>query len=317
MRGLIVIVLLALAAPAFADDAPWATGVTDDQKQRAQALLDQGNGQFLDRKYDEALATYQQALAVWDHPAIRFNIVRCLIQLGRPLEAYDDLEVALRYGKAPLEESVYEEALGYQALLHGEIATVAIHCGAAQAGARVTLDGKPVLTCPGEANQRYLAGPHQVVAQRAGYLTMTRDLTGVPGTSIDVDVTLAPAETALVAVRRWKAWKPWAVVAGGAAIAAGGGVFEWRASADYGAYDRYVAACGVKGCVSGTPPEITTLDNRARFENRLAIGGFVVGGAALAAGAVLVYMNRERLEMPALDVAPTAGGMQASLTFRF
>jgi tetratricopeptide (TPR) repeat protein len=319
MRGLVVIALLALCAPARADDAPWAAGVTDDQKQHAQALLDQGNAQFLDRKYPEALATYQQALAVWDHPAIRFNLVRCLIQLGRPLEAYDDLEVALKYGKAPLEESVYEEALGYQALLEGEIATIEIRCDAAQTGARVSLDGKPVITCPGGAKERYLAGPHQVVAQRAGFLTMTKDLIGVPGTHTDVDVTLAPIEIARMTVRRWRPWKPWAAVGGAGAIAVAGGILEWRASADYGAYDRAVAAtCGTPGCASGAlPASIASIEHRARTENRIAIGGLAVGGAALAAGAVLVYLDRERIEMPELEVAPTSGGVSASITLRF
>src|SRR5689334_16489633 len=105
-----VVTAIAVAAPRAARaDQPWAVGVSAEHKAQAQTLLEAGNAQFLERKYPEALATYQQALAIWDHPAIRFNVVRCLIQLGRPVEAYDNLEIALRYGEAPLESSVYEE----------------------------------------------------------------------------------------------------------------------------------------------------------------------------------------------------------------
>ena len=70
-------------------------------------------------KHREALAKYEDAVAVWDHPAIRFNMVRALIALDRPLEAYENLEKALAYGKDPLEDQVYSEAQNYQRLLEG------------------------------------------------------------------------------------------------------------------------------------------------------------------------------------------------------
>ncbi len=89
---------------------PWADGVTDAQKAAARTRLDAGNARFLDKKYGEALEQYRQAVAIWDHPAIRFNMVRCLIQLERPVDAYDNLVLALTYGAAPLEEAVYLEA---------------------------------------------------------------------------------------------------------------------------------------------------------------------------------------------------------------
>jgi tetratricopeptide (TPR) repeat protein len=113
-RALAIVCAVMLArAPAHAD-SPWAEGVTDDQKLRAKALLDAGNALLIEKKYVEALEKYTAAVAVWDHPAIRFNMVRCEIQLGKNLEAYEDLEKSLRYGAAPLEETVYNEAVGYQ-----------------------------------------------------------------------------------------------------------------------------------------------------------------------------------------------------------
>jgi hypothetical protein len=35
--------------------------------------------------------------------------------------------------------------------------------------------------------------------------------------------------------------------------------------------------------------------SRARLEQKIAVGGYIAGGAALAAGVVLVYLNRPHL----------------------
>src|SRR3954469_25031644 len=110
----VAVAVIGLAAPAHADTPPWSVGVTDAQKAEAQKNLDAGNALFLDKKYAEALEKYRAAVAAWDHPAIRFNIVRCLIQLDKAVEASDNLKLALKYGSAPLEEAVYTEALSYE-----------------------------------------------------------------------------------------------------------------------------------------------------------------------------------------------------------
>lgn len=88
-------------------------GVSETKKAEAGRLLEHGNALFLDKNYTAALAKYREAVAAWDHPAIRFNIVRCLIQLDRPVEAGENLQTTLRYGAAPLEDAVYTEALAY------------------------------------------------------------------------------------------------------------------------------------------------------------------------------------------------------------
>src|SRR4051794_24436830 len=110
LRVLATVVLVSVATPALAEDA-WSVGVTVEQKATAQKLLEEGNARFVERDYATALQKYQAAVAVWDHPAIRFNMVRCLIQLDKPVDAADNLKLALKYGAQPLEEAVYNEAL--------------------------------------------------------------------------------------------------------------------------------------------------------------------------------------------------------------
>ena len=127
----------------------------------AQKLLEEGNALFLKKDYAQALEKYKAAVGSWDHPAIRFNMVRCLIQLDRPVDASDNLALALKYGAAPLEEAVYTEALSYQKLLANQIGDLDVTCE--QAGVKVTLDGQPLLDCPGKEHRRVAPGQHQLV----------------------------------------------------------------------------------------------------------------------------------------------------------
>ena len=92
------------AAPAAraGDDKPWAAGVSAENQKAALDLYNDGAKAFGDADYKDALATYTRALALWDHPAIRYNIAVCLINLDRPVEALDNLEHAMRFGAAPL-----------------------------------------------------------------------------------------------------------------------------------------------------------------------------------------------------------------------
>lgn len=278
--------------------SPWAKGVTDEQKQTAGNLLAEGNDLFVQNKYREALAKYADAIAVWDHPAIRFNMVRALIALERPLEAYENLEKALAYGKAPLEDQVYTEALNYQTLLEGQIANIDVSCK--QAGVTITVDGEKFLDCPGAKSERILPGHHEVVGQKAGFLTETQDAVLLPGVKAPIDVSLRSLTEAAVTRTRWKTWKPWAVAGGGALLAGIGVLVDLKASSDLDAFYTAVdTTCAGDGC---GPHELdhTLLpeEHSALLENKIAIGMMAVGGAAVATGVVLVIMNRPHTYVP-------------------
>src|SRR5580692_6960549 len=95
----------------------------------------------------------------------------CLSNLDQPLEAGDDLELALKYGEDALGSDVYTQGLTYRKLLQGQLAELeVIH---SQAGVVITLDGKPVVSGPGpgDATVRATPGPHQLVATKPGFLT--------------------------------------------------------------------------------------------------------------------------------------------------
>jgi hypothetical protein len=288
MRWIVLVVLLCASA-ARADNEPWKVGVTPERMTAAKKLLDEGNELLLARDYPAALAKYQAAIEQWDHPGIRFNVVKCMVQLDRTLDAVENLELALKYGAAPLDETVYGEALTYQKMLAHQVATVAVECK--QPDVSVTLDGKPMGACPGTSNRRVLPGPHQIVAKRSGYLTHTVEAVVLGGKTETIPVTLEPVGTSGKIVHRWSPWVPWSVVGAGLLAGGLGGLAQASAVSNRDAYEDKVAGCGRPGCAEGFQ---SGLKDRATLENRIAIGLFVTAGVAVVTGGTMLYMNRGR-----------------------
>jgi hypothetical protein len=300
---------------------PWSVGVTDAEKARATELLARGNELLVQNRHAAALEQYRLAIRVWDHPAIRANMVVCLINLGRPLEAYESALLALVYGPAPLDKpEVYAETLNYRKLLEGQIATLQLSCTGS--GARVTLDGQDLLACPGRSTRRLLAGRHQLVARGRGYLSITRDFTAVGGASESIDLSLVRLEDAAHTERPWAAWKPWAVTGGGAGLVLAGGLLQLKADADMDRHDADLERlCGDDGCAGrDVPRSLSNLKSRAELENKIAIGTVITGGAVAVTGLVLVYLNRPRTVLPdeavaGIAVAPMVTADAAGLSF--
>jgi hypothetical protein len=316
-----LIAALVLPGPASADDkqpeapaGPWAEGVTAEQKAEAQRLLGVGNQLLIDGKVAEALAKYEEALRSWDHPAIRFNMVRALIQLNKPVEAQANLEKALKYGAAPLEEGVYQEALTVKVLLANQVADIEVGCE--QDGVKVTLDTEPLLSCPGRQTRRLEPGKHLLVSTKENFLTDTKEVIVMGGTKETVTVKLIALEKAGVEKRRWASWKPWAVVGAGALIGGVGGLLQWRATVAMDDYERAVGReCADTGC---TPQQlddalIADKERTAKLYNKIAIGTMAAGGATIAIGAALVFMNRPYTVYP--EVGAKSAGVNVALRF--
>ena len=294
------------APPPAQDDTPWGKGVSLERRTAAQKLLEAGNDLFVQNKHREALAKYQEAVADWDHPSIRFNMVRALIALDHPLEAYQSLEKALAYGKGPLEAHVYDEALNYKRLLDGMIATLEISCK--QAGVKISVDGAEFLACPGSKSVRTTPGSHAIVGLRTGFLTKTLGTQLVPGTKRPIEISLISLDAATTT--RWAPWKPWVVAASGAAVAGMGSLLEIAASHRLNAYDAGVKMqCNTPtGC---TPEQLGSLGDersRGRLETSIAVPSMVVGGAALIGGIALVILNRPHtMQEQRVKMSPSFG----------
>lgn len=291
---------------------PWAAGVSPQRQSRALELYDQGNQRVAEDDCIGALAKYAAALEYWDHPAIHYNEALCQLKLGRELEAYNAFEAALKFGPEPLGNEHFVNAGQQLASLHEKIAELAVSCS--QERAEVRLDGELVTACPGSATKRTLVGPHHLVAAKPQYETDTREVVLHAGKN-ELAITLRPLPGKRL-VRRWDTWKPWAIAAGGAAVAAaGGGLMYLARRLDL---DAWVAQnCTTANMYCAAMPQVLADKrsewNREKTENALGIGAVVAGGAALVAGAAMIYLNQGRM----VEVMPSVGAEHAGVTLVF
>jgi hypothetical protein len=303
------------------DERPWARGVPQQKQQAAIDLFLEANALLKESIFLKAAEKYRAALTQWDHPAIHYNLALALLNLDQPIEVHEHLTSAMRFGAAPLDAEKLENARAYKSLVEKQLARVEISC--ATPGASVVMDGRPLFVGPGRFEGWVRAGPHTLVATGEGYLTNDQSRTFSPGERTAVELKLFTSDDLIQYRRKWSAWKPWAVVGAGAALAAGGTLMHMTARDDYAKFDTAIAACG--GCV----PETSVAGQRTRGDT-LQTGAFVaygVSGAALVTGAVLLYLNRlqpyqvtqDEAGKTAASVTPIigAGGAGASAAFRF
>jgi hypothetical protein len=221
-----------------------------------------------------------------------------LINLDRTVEAYDELQKALVYEEA-LPKELYAQGLTYQRMLSKQVAMLEVRL--TTPGAKVQLDGKPLLEDAGTVTQTVLATEHRVVVEKPGYETENRRIVLQPGqtTTLVLEMKLkARGRTE----RRWARWMPWTVVGASGVLGLAGGVAVWTSKAKFKDYDDEFARACPAGC-SGDPAESSK--GEAESRQRLGFGIVAAGGATLVAGLVLVVLNQPRLV--GASVNPTIG----------
>jgi hypothetical protein len=300
-----ILLAIALAAGvAHADDKPWAAGVPEEKQHAALDIYRDGNKLFEQDLFKDALPKYIAALALWDHPAIHYNAAVCLMNLDRPVEAYDHLQAALRFGAAPLGEKLYKDALDHVRVLGRQIAPLEVSCG--QPDAKVTLDGADLLACPAHVEKNVLANDHQLVSVKPGYQTDTRTIHLEPGKKTTLVIELKPTPTQRKLVRRWNRTVPWYVIAGGGVVAVAGFAPLYFARSNIDEYDSKVTKLCPMGCARADHPELQPIEDRAKLDFNIARGMFVAGGAIAVIGFSLVVLNQPHLEH-APAITPSAG----------
>ena len=311
-------------------EGPWSMGVPEKERSAADVLFHQGNALLAESICISAAAKYREALRHWDHPNIHYNLALALMNLDQPVETYRHLVAATRYGPVPLQKERYEHAKNYQKLVEQQLARLEIRCAVPQA--EVEMNGRRLFVGPGKHEELVRAGPYTIAARREGFVTnhSVRVLEG--GKQAVFDLDLKTMEQLTEYRRRWPAWMPWAVVGTGAAVAIAGGGLHYAAIQKTRSVDRESRArCGA-GCDS-EPADLAAERAEASTMQKVAMGGYVAGGAALLAGGVLAYMNRaesyvrpydgdapaERPRQAKLEIAPVLDPAHAgvSVTARF
>ena len=304
LRALIVVAMLGSVAIADGTtDKPWAAGKSKAEQDQAFHFYDEANDLFAKGEYLKALEKYDAAISVWDHPGIRYNRAVCLINLDRTVEAYQDLQLALKYGEDPLGKDLYNEGLNYQKLLAKQVAEVEIT--AKDNGARISLDGKPLTLTSGRTTLMVATNaPHEITASKPGYQTYRKPLERLPaGQTTRIEIKLELLERGR--------WKPWAVIAGGAVIGGGGAYLYGLARNDIADYETAIETKCRPGCMSSADLGADAdLPDRARRKEIFAYSAFAVGGAMIATGIVLVIRGRGH----STHVAPAVGKDSAGVS---
>ena len=313
-----LVLLIVLASVRARADVPWAAGVSKQAQQQANALFAEGNQLFAQQAHGPALAKYKQAVAIWDHPLIRFNMAVTEIRLDRILDAADDLEKALRYGDKPFSPDLYAQAQDYERLIAGRVGYIEVTCG--QAGAHVQLDGKPWFDCPGTKKLRVLAGEHAIVADKPSYMTVSRQLVVAGNSTANARLALMPIDEVVQLHYPTPRWIPWTVAASGVAIAGGGLAFYIAGKNQIDRFQAEVATECPSGCRADLSdhPELAAEQHRALLEGKVAFGMLTAGGALAVVGAVWGgFFDRPTRKLPTVEVRPTPGGAMTALGWRF
>jgi hypothetical protein len=316
IRAIVILAMLAFALPAHADP-PWAKGVSEKDQDKANALFAEGNQLFTQLAHAPALEKYKAAIALWDHPMIRFNMAVTLVRLERMLDAADQLEHALRYGDKPFTKELYQQALDYQNLISRQLGHVEVT--SKQDGTAIMLDGKPWFVAPGSKAIRVEAGEHVIVAERKGYMTESRRVVVAGGKTVKESISLMPLERAVIIEYKHPRWIPWTVTAVGGAVALGGlGMWLWGDKQLDDFTRQFVRECPT-GCEAdlGMHRALAEAQDSALLKGKIGVSMMVAGGAVTVSGLVWGLWNRPIRRVPKVEVAPTAGGVAASTTWRF
>lgn len=306
---------------------PWAEGVTAEQQEAARVLFEEGNALLRESLFPQAVKKYREALEHWDHPGIHYNLSLALLNLDQPIAVYRSLEKAMQYGVGPIDKEKLERAQRYHEMVSQQIGTVEIVCNEPQA--KVTLDGRPVLTGPGTYKNLVVVGEHQIVASKSGYINKTIDFVTDPAEQETVDITLISIADMTVSKRRWPQWMPWAVVGAGATVLAVGGALHGQSSSSFAEFDEsFDARCMMSGgCNDSEVPDLKEKLDSAERQQAIAVTSYIIGGAAVVSGLVLVFVNRPQVYRRDIEagtereltivpvIAPDSAGVSAAFRF--
>ena len=144
---------------------PWYRQVPADVRQRAQALFANAIDKHQQLLRGDALALYEQALALWDNPDIQWNLALVLDDLGQYLRAHQELERVLRWGATLGPERLRQVRDRMRVLETQRLARIETY--REEPAAVITLDGKPWLPGAGRRSMLVLPGEHYLAARKA------------------------------------------------------------------------------------------------------------------------------------------------------
>jgi hypothetical protein len=171
--------------------SPSNQGGGDDQEARARAktLFEGGVAAYEAGRYEEALASFQEAFRVRPHPLVRVNIANCYDKLGKPLEALFHFEQFTAADVGTPEQR--KEVSAAVERLRKQVGQVIVRV--TPDGAMVTIDGGEQRRTPIVDALSLTSGKHEIEVKLDGYQTVRRSLQVQGGTTTELNLVLARA----------------------------------------------------------------------------------------------------------------------------
>ncbi len=274
-------------------DRPWALGVSPAQQDAALKHLQEGNSLLKESLFVAAAKIYRQALTEWDHPGIHYNLALALLNMDQPVEVFQHLQAAIKYGAEPLDPEKLEHAKSYLRLIEKQVASVDIRCDID--GAQVTFDGALLFRAPGSYQGLVRAGTHTVTASKEGFDTTSRTEEMTYDKRTILNMRLYTSGDLIGYKRRYPVWRPIAVAAFGGVLLATGAIFTLQAKKNFDSFDTSATqVCPAGGCATGDPSYagLNNLRNTGNTYKTLATISYVAGGTIAAAGVLLLVLDR-------------------------
>jgi hypothetical protein len=271
--------------------------VSPENEREANVHFREANENFNDSFFKKAAEKYRQALSVWDHPAIHYNLALALINLDQPIEVYEELNKALQYGADPLGKDKYDRAKENLRLVEGQLADVEVSCN--QPGAKISVDNKQVFVAPGKYTAKVRVGKHTFIGDKEGYNARAETPFVGPGEKFRIELKVYTDPELTRHRRRWpsKVWVPFTLLGVGAAAGITGGLLQLSAQTSYDTFSARVKECQDRqqpmgGACPVTEPGIQSERDSGDTKQLLGYIGYGVAGAALTTGLVLTWINR-------------------------
>jgi hypothetical protein len=298
------------------------------QREQAQSRFLRGKDLLGKANYAAALSEFRASHDIVGSPNTRLEIARCLLAMGKLVEAYAELgRTAIEAKELRAEDKrydrTYEAAMAERADLQPKLGFVTLTVQNPSEGTRVTVGGEEIRRAAWAEPAPVMAGSTQIAVSTPGHADVTRTVTVAAGASAaltidaqsgaaaDGPAPVAAAAPVEVTPRSHAPLRTYAYVAAGVG-AVGLVTFAVAGAMAHSSYEDLQSTCGSGPCPASKADEISSGKTRQTIANV----GLAVGIVGVAAGATLfVFSLRQSPSSPsaALVVGPTWAGLRGTL----
>jgi hypothetical protein len=309
-------------------DGVLPAAATAVQREQAQSRFARGKDLMTRQSYEGALVEFRASHEIVASPNTRLELARCLVAMGKLVDAYAELgRTAVEAKELKTEDNryqrAYEAATAERAQLQPKLGFVTLTIENATDDTKLTVGGEEIRRAAWGEPAPALAGSTDVVATTPGHAAVSKTVTlaagastaltldAQSGASTEVQAAAVASDAAPPKASRGPSLRTWAFVSGGVGVL-GLGTFALFGAMAHSKYSQLQADCGQSACPAA---EADTISG-GKTDQTVANVGLVVGVLGVAAGATLFVLSRKHDDAApaaALVVSPSWIGVRGTL----